>query len=181
MSSLFGNSASQPTNPFSGSLFGNSTNTANQQSSTGQQTNQPSAGGLFAHLVPKTQEQKTGGGLFGDTQTSQSQQQQPPSLGGSLFGASILNNSSGQTQAQNAGPLQSTAGQAPTNLSESRTSAHFDSLIERGRKRKGGPNGNAQFGDLPSLQLSLGDISGKLRNLGGTSAAATPRRRDGRA
>jgi len=45
-------------------------------------------------------------------------------------------------------------------------SAHFDHLLERGRKRNAGENGLGNFDELPALQLGLGDIARKVRNLG---------------
>jgi nuclear pore complex protein Nup93 len=71
-----------------------------------------------------------------------------------------------QPQQQQGAPLsQSTAGTG--------RSAHFDHLLERGRKRNAGENGLTNFDELPSLQLGLGDIARKVRNLGagGPSAA----------
>ena len=67
--------------------------------------------------------------------------------------------------------------QQGTSLSQANTgtgrSAHFDHLLERGRKRNAGENGLTNFDELPSLQLGLGDIARKVRNLGagGPSAA----------
>jgi len=46
--------------------------------------------------------------------------------------------------------------------------AYFDHLLERGRKRQDPSSGLSRFGDLPSLQLGLGDIASKVRNLGGS-------------
>ncbi|KAF2733090.1 NIC-domain-containing protein [Polyplosphaeria fusca] len=65
----------------------------------------------------------------------------------------------------------STAPQQPEGpLSQSNTtggrSSHFDHLLERGRKRNAGENGAAGLDNLPSLQLGLGDIARKVRNLG---------------
>ena len=42
----------------------------------------------------------------------------------------------------------------------------FDHLLERSRKRNAGENGFGNFGGLPTLQLGLGDIARKVRNLG---------------
>ncbi|CAI6340580.1 unnamed protein product [Periconia digitata] len=70
----------------------------------------------------------------------------------SLFGTS-------QAAPQTGGPLsQSNAGTG--------RSAHFDHLLERGRKRNAGENGLSSFDELPALQLGLGDIARKVRNLG---------------
>lgn len=193
-SSLFGNTSQTP--PASsaqspGGLFGNTQSSQQQQQPSGslfggvQTSQQQPSGGLFGNAQP-AQQQPQVGSLFGNTQSTQQQQQQQPQqqqsqLGSSLFGNSILNNNTQSNQQQNAGPLQQAAQGQQNGLGESRTSAHFDSLLERGKKRKGTASNGAQFGDLPSLQLSLGDIAGKVRNLGGTGAAASSRGRDGRA
>ncbi|KAK7556651.1 Nup93/Nic96-domain-containing protein [Phyllosticta citricarpa] len=54
--------------------------------------------------------------------------------------------------------------------------AYFDHLLERSRKRAAQDNGmSSTFGDLPSLQLGLGDIARKVRNLGqGGPSAPVP-------
>ena len=44
--------------------------------------------------------------------------------------------------------------------------AYFDNLLEKGRKRTHDADGAPGFGDFPSLQLGLGDISKKVRELG---------------
>jgi nuclear pore complex protein Nup93 len=76
----------------------------------------------------------------------------------------------------------STAPQQPEGpLSQSNNtggrSSHFDHLLERSRKRNAGENGTAGFDNLPSLQLGLGDIARKVRNLGtgGPSARSQDR------
>ncbi|KAF2788481.1 nuclear pore protein-like protein [Melanomma pulvis-pyrius CBS 109.77] len=51
-------------------------------------------------------------------------------------------------------------------------SAHFDHLLERGRKRHAGENGLSSFDELPTLQLGLGDIARKVRNLGAGGPSA---------
>jgi nuclear pore complex protein Nup93 len=79
--------------------------------------------------------------LFSTNTAPQQQQQQPQ-------------------QQQQAGPDQS-----QSNIAAGK-SAHFDHLLERGRKRNAGENGLSNFEDLPSLQLGLGDIARKVRNLG---------------
>ncbi|KAF2678381.1 NIC-domain-containing protein [Lentithecium fluviatile CBS 122367] len=112
------------------------------------------------------QSQSTGFGLFSKPAGQQAQQstttnplsntQQTNPLGQStLFGTT----STQQQQEQSGGPLsQSNAGTG--------RSAHFDHLLERGRKRNVGENGLSSFDELPTLQLGLGDIARKVRNLG---------------
>ncbi|KAF2872221.1 Nup93/Nic96-domain-containing protein [Massariosphaeria phaeospora] len=79
---------------------------------------------------------------------------------GSIFGTT-----STQQQQQPGGPLsQSNAGAG--------RSAHFDHLLERGRKRNAGENGLSSFEELPALQLGLGDIARKVRNLGAGGPSA---------
>lgn len=202
MSSLFGDSSAAPSNPFGGSsLFGNT----NNQPSTSAQTTQPAGGGFLSGLGSQSQSisqpQSTGsdlfgflkqnkqqttqsqptGGIFGSTQASQAPAQaSQPQAGASLFGNSIVNNNPTAGQFLQNGASQ-VAQQGQSSMGESRTNAHFESLIERGRKRKGGVNGVAQFGELPSLQLSLGDIAGKVRHLGGSTVGPAARGRDARA
>jgi nuclear pore complex protein Nup93 len=88
--------------------------------------------------------------------------QQTNPLGQStLFGTT----SAQQQQDQAGGPLsQSNAGTG--------RSSHFDHLLERGRKRNMGENGLNSFDELPTLQLGLGDIARKVRNLGAGGPSA---------
>lgn len=179
MSGLFGGT---------GGLFGSSQppNSQSQKPSLfglSQQTTQPAAGGgLFGSALgasttatqqPATSslfgaKPDTGGGLFGNTTSqpaqqstggmfSQSNNAQP--LGASLFGSQ---QQQGQQQGQ-APPEGSQLGQSkgPGSLQ----AAYFDQILERGKKRNNQNNGGS-LGDLPSLQLGLGDIARKVRNLG---------------
>jgi len=131
-------------------------------------------GGLFGGANASQPQTQTTGGLFsglgGATQqsTNPNPSSNPPQTGGlgasSLFGATATQQP--QSQQQQGAPL------AQANAGTGR-SAHFDHLLERGRKRNAGDNGLANFDELPSLQLGLGDIARKVRNLGagGPSAA----------
>jgi nuclear pore complex protein Nup93 len=84
---------------------------------------------------------------------------------GGLGQAPLFSTAATQQQPQQHGPLsQSTAGGG--------RSAHFDHLLERGRKRNAGENGGNNFDELPSLQLGLGDIARKVRNLGAGGPSA---------
>lgn len=171
--SLFGGAAtSQPA--ASGGLFGGlgTSNNTSQPASTG--------GGLFGGLgaAPKP---AASGGLFGNMAGNNTGASQP--AGGSLFGglgastAQPPNNSlfAGLNQSQQPAANQQAQGQgqqstiARANMSQS---AYFDQLLERGKKRGNQENGTS--GDLPGLQLGLGDIARKVRNLGsgGPSAPA---------
>ena len=44
--------------------------------------------------------------------------------------------------------------------------AYFETLLEQGKKRVREADGGSDFNDLPSLQLGLGDISRRVRELG---------------
>ncbi|KAH6616730.1 Nup93/Nic96-domain-containing protein [Boeremia exigua] len=153
---------------FGGSLFGGALG-AKPAASPAPASSAPT-GGLFGGAMPSQPQAQTGslfGGLGGATQqpaaTNQtSNQTQTGGLGaGSLFGAAPTQ----QQQQQGAAPAQTNGGTSRT--------AHFDHLLERGRKRNAGENGLTSFDELPSLQLGLGDIARKVRNLGagGPSAA----------
>jgi nuclear pore complex protein Nup93 len=165
-SSLFSGPAASSSAP-KPRLFGN----LGASTSAAPQTSQPatSGGGL-------------GGGLFGGlggastATTAPATTSRPPlSLGGSTaqpqqtnsLGQSTLFGtiSTQQQQQQSGGPLsQSNAGTG--------RSAHFDHLLERGRKRNVGENGLNNFNELPALQLGLGDIARKVRNLGNGGPSA---------
>ncbi|KAJ4305222.1 nuclear pore complex subunit [Kalmusia sp. IMI 367209] len=111
-------------------------------------------GGLFSKPASQQAQQSTSG-LFGNTQ-------QTGGLGQStLFGAS-------STQPQQQQPQQQQQSDGPLSQSNVGTarSAHFDHLLERSRKRNAGENGFGNFDELPTLQLGLGDIARKVRNLG---------------
>jgi nuclear pore complex protein Nup93 len=172
------------------SLFGNlGGSTSNAQSST---TQAPSTGGgLFGGLggakpaatttpslfagagstsQPQTQAQPSSfGGLFNkptSQATTTNNTQQTSGLGqSSLFGATTTQEQPQQQQQQQGASLsQANAGTG--------RSAHFDHLLERGRKRNAGENGGNNFDELPSLQLGLGDIARKVRNLGAGGPSA---------
>ena len=44
---------------------------------------------------------------------------------------------------------------------------YFDNLLEKGKKRASAADRETGFGELPSLQLGLGDIAKRARELGG--------------
>ena len=158
----------QPERP--SNLFGQTTS-ATQQPST--QTN--SGGSLFGSLNQSTAQPNQSTGPFGST--NQAQQSQPQQGSTSLFGASILDNVGGRPLAQ------STAqdGQTARLQENAPRAAIFDDLLERSKKRREPGNTDVQSGQLPSLQLGLGDIASKLRSIGtdkssfGASRAADSR------
>lgn len=198
MSSLFGSGFGQNTQankPAGGGLFGNLGGGA-PSSAAGQ-----TSGGLFGGATPATSQPQTGpslfgnvgaakttapasGGLFGSTLAG-AQTQQPQTTGGGLFGG--LGTSTAQPaqqqQPQQPNP-QGQPQQQPNSLSQSQAAtgqtAYFDHLLERSRKRAAQENGTSAFGDLPSLQLGLGDIARKVRNLGQGGPSA-PLARDSKA
>ncbi|KAL6705731.1 nuclear pore complex subunit [Coniothyrium glycines] len=171
------------------SLFGNlGGGTSNAQSGTTQATSSGGLGGglfsglgaakstaaptssLFNTSTPQQPAAQAGGfsSLFSNTTTqstaSNAQQTSGPAQS-SLFSGGNTTQQPQQQPQQQAGPLaQSTAGTGRT--------AHFDHLLERGRKRNAGENGTSHFDELPTLQLGLGDIARKVRNLGAGGPSA---------
>ncbi|KAI9719681.1 MAG: hypothetical protein M1828_006113 [Chrysothrix sp. TS-e1954] len=153
----------------------------------------PSGGGLFGSNKPATT--MSGPSLFGST-SNQPHAPSGSSLSGSssqpqttnsaptqstLFGSSILTNQTGQPvqQSENRNQQDGTVAQSG---SGSVSAARFGDIIERGKKRRDPAGDDMNSGQLPSLQLNLGDISSKLRNLGGTrSSMKASRTEDGRA
>ena len=167
-SSLFGNlnpatSAQSEAAPTS-SLFGNF---SQPQQSSGQTTN---LFGSFALSQPQTQPS-----LFsnfgGDQKQNNAATTQPaaPSLFAPQPQAQQQNNQSGQA-AQ--GQQQQQAGQQSQGAPVTSQPAYFDNLLEKGRKRTHDADGGPGFRDLPSLQLGLGDITKKVRELGGVGTEA---------
>lgn len=101
--------------------------------------------------------------------------QKPATTASGLFGA--MQGQAQQQQQQQASQNQ----QGPNNNNDpgasqingaTSQSAYFDSLLEKSRKRKEGTEGDVNFGELPSLQLGLGDISQRVRELGGAGGAS---------
>ena len=45
---------------------------------------------------------------------------------------------------------------------------YFNSLLEKNKKRTREAEGGAGLGEIPSLQLGLGDIARRVRELGGS-------------
>ncbi|KAK8192564.1 nuclear pore complex subunit [Zalaria obscura] len=188
---LFGASGSQPAQASGGSgLFGGlgggqQAPATSTPSLFGTSTSQPAAtssgGGLFGASTT-TPAPAASGGLFGrigasNTQSQPAQSTAAPS--GGLF--SGIGASTAQPQQQN-NPnqnQQSQLGQSQASAAPAQGSkpAYFDHLLERSKKRNA-ENGAGQFGEIPSLQLGLGDIARKVRNLGQGGPGA---QRDGRA
>ncbi|KAL1311313.1 hypothetical protein AAFC00_001491 [Neodothiora populina] len=149
------------------------------------QTSSAPGGGLFGGLgastaqpAPQTQ-QSTGNllGSFGQSRPAPATSQ--PVAGGSLFGGSTFGatQQTNQNQAAGAQPQNNTQSSQPTRSQP----AFFDQLLERGKKRENDQSTVAQFGELPSLQLGLGDIARKVRNIGQGGPTASQRGADSRA
>lgn len=179
---LFGNLGANGPSPNTsgggggGGLFGNSTTTATSQPQQQQQTpEQQQQQQQQAHLT---------GGLFGSNNA-----QQPAGNTNRLFSSTAQGQQSNPFGATTTNPVQQgatqTAGaqQDQNQVPKSSQPAFFDQLLERGKKRQTVEKDAGQFGELPSLQLGLGDIARKVRNLGqgGPNAAQRPRTADSRA
>ena len=182
-SSLFGNtsqpqqSSGQTTNLF-GSLGASQ---PQSQSSLFSNLGGDQKPNLFGSSQTQPLTSTGGGGLFGTRSALDVQPQQTTSLFGGtpnnavttpLAGPSLLSvhpqpqqqkNQSGQA-AQGQQQLQ--VGQDSRGGQEISQPAYFDNLLEKGRKRTHDTDGGPGFRDLPSLQLGLGDIAKKVRELG---------------
>lgn len=160
------------------SLFDRITPAEPQKSSQG--TND---GGLFRGATSgptQSQAQASGGlsgsaqpvgptSLFGSTQAAPQPTAQPSS---SFFGASLVNNNAGGSQQQSSGQV----GQDGTRADGAPRTALFEDLLQRGRKRREPGGQEAQLGQLPSLQLGLGDISNRIKGLGSTKTSSSTAR-----
>lgn len=143
---LFGKPAT--TAPASGGLFGTSTGTTNQ--------NQPT-GGLFGGGASTT----TKPSLFGASNAQPAGSQNPTSTNplGQAFGASFLGGA-GASQSQN--PTQQNDVQ-----SQNRESVYFNGLLERQKKKiRFSPEHDGQLGQLPSMNMDLGDLARRAQELG---------------
>jgi nuclear pore complex protein Nup93 len=154
-SSLFGTTSTAA--PSSTSMFAQSTSAAQSQ-------------GLFG-TAPGTSAPSDGSFSFlGGTSSQQRPpaQQQPQQSG---LGTSIFSNA-----AQGSQMGQSTQQQQPLGLSQSRDPAYFNSLLERQRKKQrfGASSRNGRAGQLPSLNMDLGDLARRAQEIGGRGQKATP-------
>ncbi|KAK8130160.1 nuclear pore protein [Apiospora kogelbergensis] len=188
MSGLFGGKpspfAASSTPAAGSSLFGSTTPAQPSQNTTNPMSTGP---GLLQNMGGQTPKP---GGLFGALGSTPNQQQQSPSpfanttttqpqTGLGAFGSTL----GGQNQASNASPFgslglstnnqgtsslfatsqQQPAGNAANAQSQGPSTGYFDSLLAKSKKQA---NGETALEDLPSLQLGLGDLRQKLRNLG---------------
>lgn len=83
-------------------------------------------------------------------------------------GSSLFSSQQPQQQGQAAQSQQQDEG---TQASNSRP-AYFHGLLEKGEERTHDKNGGLSFSELPSLQLGLGDIARRARELGSTGQQA---------
>lgn len=183
-----GSTTATTSQPQQGGIFGSSGGTTVTSS-------QPQQGGIFGSLGGPTgtssQPQQGGAfGSFGGTNSTTSQPQNPAfsfgTLGGSTatasqpqqpglsFGTTGANTNQTQNQQPSGQPAQSN-GSTPH-------SAYFNSLLEKNRKRdRAAAKSDSGFGEVPSLQLGLGDIAKRVRELGGTGVQNLGRGTDSKA
>lgn len=173
-SSLFGNvsipttSQSQPAQ--SASLF---SHTAGSQPP-------PQQSSLFTGLGgqsnPQTTSSGAAGGQFNTSQPAGSQFQQVsnpfpsqnittgPQASGTTLSSSLQPQQ--QQQGQTTQPEQQD-GQQSAGLGKVSQPAYFNTLLEKGKQRANASGGGNGFNELPNLQLGLGDIAKRARELGG--------------
>ena len=184
-SSLFGNTETQPPS-ISGATGGNSfdrlTAPQPQQGSSlfsdlgapqtkpnpspslfnvSQPQQQPSAPSANSLLGPATSGLQQTSGLFG---TSQNATTSHPAAS-SVFPPQQPQQQH-QQQQQQEGQAQPQDGQPGSIATKGSKPAYFDSLLEKGKKRTRLVDGGPEFQDLPSLQLGLGDIAKRVRQIG---------------
>ena len=186
--SMFG-ALKEPAKPTFGNMFADAAVNlkANQAA-----TSAPTAGGLFGTANTSTTTATSAStipSLF--TTPATPLNVSAPAAGSSFFGAakpatvsstnvpSSFAASQQQQQQQQApqGSLFSMAGNqnVPNNLSQTQSgqssaqAAYFESLLEKNRKRQRQNGGLSEMEDIPSLQLGLGDISKRVRQLGTTN------------
>lgn len=135
--------------------------------STSQAQSKPAFPSLFSTSTSQAPQQST------TTNPLSNPQQTTAAPLGSLFSTSAAPQAHAQAQAQaQQQPRQQQSGLLSQSNGGAGRTAHFDHLLERGRKRNAGENGLNSFDELPSLQLGLGDIARKVRNLGAGGPSA---------
>ena len=169
----------QSSQPSLFSSLGGSTLNANSQSTP------QSTGGLFGALPTSTAPTTQTSSIFGNlAPASSAPAPQTSSLFGTapapksgLFGAAPASSvpatqSSifGATAAPAPAPAGlSTQGQQQNAAPELDTAVHagyFNGLLEKGKKRSNPSDAGSTFGEVPSLQLGLGDLAKRVRQLG---------------
>ncbi|KAL2117016.1 hypothetical protein VTJ04DRAFT_9184 [Mycothermus thermophilus] len=142
-SSLFGASTATA-KPAGTSLFGNTT------------TTQPATGtSLFGNTT--TTQPAAGTSLFGTSTATTTQ----PAAGTSLFGNTPIGGGLNLSLANQQQQQQQQGQQNPPSALP--TGALFDSLLAKNKKQA---EGETALGELPSLQLGLGDLRQRLKKLG---------------
>ncbi|MCJ1401087.1 hypothetical protein MMC11_004299 [Xylographa trunciseda] len=171
MSSIFG--SARPTLNLFGSL-GNTTSAASQsqpgQTSTlfgNNNASQPTSQQLpFSSLGGQSSSQPQPS-LFSNLggQSNPAPQQPPfPSIGGpSTSQQPLFSNPSGQAQSNQA---EQSAQAEQVNGAKGSHTAYFDALLEKNRKRRRTAEERSAFGEVPTLELGLGDIAKRVRELG---------------
>ncbi|KAG8530068.1 uncharacterized protein KY384_005550 [Bacidia gigantensis] len=144
-SSLFSNLGDQSKPASSGSIF----DTSKPQNTT---SSAPTSN-LFSSLSSAPQQTS---GLFGTIN---------PPASSHPAGLSIFAPQQPQAQNQNQSEQQAQNG-APAH----RAPGYFDNLIEKGKRRARDGEQGPGFQNLPNLQLGLGDISKRVRELGGAGS-----------
>ncbi|KAK4457502.1 Nup93/Nic96-domain-containing protein [Cladorrhinum samala] len=147
-SSLFGSTLGASTTTPKASLFGNTATTAaaTQPATTG-------ATSLFGGASAATTQPPTSS-LFGASNATVTQ----PAAG--MAGSSLLGGGGGGLSL-NLGATQNAGQSNPSSALP--TGAFFDSLLAKNKKQA---SGETALGDLPSLQLGLGDLRQRLKKLG---------------
>ena len=143
---------------------------------------------LFGSLQPQQQKGSAGSGLLGTGPASHERPQQTSSLfGGDRNNAATTQPATRslfapqpQQQQQNKDPGQAAQGQQQQQIGQqprggqvASQPAYFDNLLEKGRKRSHDADGGPGFKHLPSLQLGLGDIANKVRELSSVGKQAS--------
>ncbi|KAL9125328.1 MAG: hypothetical protein Q9217_005460 [Psora testacea] len=180
-SSLFGNVPVQSpstSGAIGGSLFGRPSTPQPQQgqslfpNSTGQQSKSNPFPSLFNASQPQQQTSApTTSSLFAPSGLAGA----PPNTTtfqpstSSLFAPQQPQQQQGQSQQQQ-------DGQQGSVVPKGAQPAYFDNLLEKGRKRTRDTDGGPGFQELPSLQLGLGDIAKRVREIGGVGTQTGDRK-----
>lgn len=182
-SSLFGGqSAAQAPNstsvfPPTSSLFADLAK-ANSEQKSKPEASSNQFSGLKLNSQPETNSTGGGGGFFGvgnpQTQGSSifantANPSAPTALGNTAVtntAPSLFANPTNTSSQNQAGQSQQQNGQTAASSAHGTKPAFFNSLLERGKKRAHDAHGGSGPGDLPSLQLGLGDIARRARELG---------------
>ncbi|KAK3946178.1 Nup93/Nic96-domain-containing protein [Diplogelasinospora grovesii] len=161
--SLFGSTAAGQ-NAAKPSLFGGNTNAAQPAAATG------AGGGLFGGTLGASTATSRPSLFEGTTAATTAQPQTQTGAAGfgntmaAPLGSSIL----GTNNLAAAAPAQGGQSQA---TAQSTGGAYFDSLLAKNKKQA---DGEAALGELPSLQLGLGDLRQRLKKLGPSAQGGRP-------